>query len=155
MVKLPASMDSDVILPTEVVFENSGYCNVTPVYTQARLRNEDTEVIIFQCNNRSCVLDNEIVYYNFTSLGDVILHQPVEEVYSIFNGSSSGLQTVQPIHRAKVGHFMSTKICISRVIQNTIGGGKPCPFGAYAHPQRSYTNAHAHKLAPNLSRSLA
>ena len=29
------------------------------------------------------------------------------------------VQTVQPIHRGKVGHFMSTKICISRVIQNT------------------------------------
>ena len=80
VVKLPASMDSDVILPTEVEFEDSGYCNVTPVYTQARLRNEGTEEVVFQCNTQSCVLDNEIVYYNFTSLGDVTLRQPVEEV---------------------------------------------------------------------------
>ena len=73
-------MDSDVILPTQVVFENPGYCNVTPVYTQARLRIERTQEVVFQCNTRSCVLDNEIVYYNFSSLGNVTLRQPVEEV---------------------------------------------------------------------------
>ena len=73
-------MDSDVILPTEVVFENLGYCNVTPVYTQARLRNERTQEVVFQCNTRSCVVDNNTVYYNFSSLGNVTLRQPVEEV---------------------------------------------------------------------------
>ena len=73
-------MDYDVILPTKVVFEDSGCCNVTPVYTHARLRNEHTHEVIFQCNTRSCVVDNDIVNYNFSSLGNVTLHQPVEEV---------------------------------------------------------------------------
>ena len=74
-------MDNNVTLPTQVMFENSGYCGVTPVYTQARLRHEGTGNVTFQCDNQFCVLNNTRVYYNFTSLGDVTLRQPVEGSY--------------------------------------------------------------------------
>ncbi|CAI8015942.1 hypothetical protein GBAR_LOCUS9844, partial [Geodia barretti] len=67
----------DVILPTAVVFENAGHCGVNPEYTQARLRYEPKQNVLFHCMETSCLEDSATHSYNFSALGNVTLHPPV------------------------------------------------------------------------------
>ncbi|CAI8045254.1 hypothetical protein GBAR_LOCUS25049, partial [Geodia barretti] len=67
----------DVILPTAVVFENAGHCGVNPEYTQARLRYEPDQIVLFHCMKMPCLENSATHSYNFSALGNVTLHPPV------------------------------------------------------------------------------
>ena len=70
---MTATRGKDVILPTALVFENLGFCRVTPYYSVARLRYEIGPDILFHCLSPDCVINDQRSYYNFTSLGNVTL----------------------------------------------------------------------------------
>ena len=72
-----ARSGEDVTLPTAVVFVNAGHCGVSPEYTQARLRYEPYQNVLFHCMEMPCVEDSATHSYNFYALGNVTLHPPV------------------------------------------------------------------------------
>jgi hypothetical protein len=74
---ITARSGEDVILPTAVVFQNTGYCGVNPEYTQARLRYEPNKTVLFHCLEMPCLADNDTHSYDFSALGNVTLHAPV------------------------------------------------------------------------------
>ena len=59
------------------MFENMGFCNAIPAYIKARVQHENNN--LFLCESEMCFIDNEKVFYDFSSLGNIILHQPVME----------------------------------------------------------------------------
>ena len=54
-----------------------GFCNVTPVYIKARFQHENDN--LFLCESEMCFIDDEKAFYDLSSLGNIILHQPVME----------------------------------------------------------------------------
>ena len=80
VLNIPTVMGDTVILPTSLSFQNAGYCNVTPNYTDARLQyregtdnQADTATTIFLCNTMDmCDFSNGSLY-DFSSLGNVTL----------------------------------------------------------------------------------
>ena len=74
---ITARSGEDVTLPTAVVFVNAGHCGVSPEYTQAGLQYEPDMSVLFHCNEMPCLEDSATHSYNFSALGNVTLHPPV------------------------------------------------------------------------------
>ena len=75
-IPVTATLNEDITLPAAIIFDNAGFCGVTPILQSARLRFNSTDNIFLCQEEEDCDFANTFGYnvtYNLAEMGDVTI----------------------------------------------------------------------------------